>query len=502
MPPSLPHETKIVKEASITMGGSMVGGLFRYLFNIQVARFLGIEILGLYAIGNAMTQLAVVVGKLGLDGGVLRFVARHQALNETPVAIAAVRRGVKVAFFSSLVIAAVLFLAATVLSTQLFHAEDTLLASLLRWFALVVPVAVVAHVLAGASQGFQVLKHRALALHVFPSLTMVLIFLVLVFWAGTFWSLALAFVGSQVVSLLAAGYYLTRLVPVHRPPAAEAPADLVSYSLAMVLAALAATLMHWSDIIILGALTDSQTTGLYQPAVRTAGILNLAMVSLGGIFAPIVSGLYAQEQQEQIKRLLKLVGRWTFAVTWPAFLFLMLYAAKVMLLFGTEFVAGSTPLRILSVAQVILTLAAGSALVLSMTGYPKINLLNSVLVFGLNIALNLYLIPRYGIMGAAWATTVALGVLALLRIAEVWAIHRMQPLTLKHGKPLLAGILAWAVCWAANRFIFDWHTVVVLLLGAIIFVSVYAAATYVLRLDADDRAILAAVRRKLGGKLL
>ncbi len=67
-----PHEIKVAKEASITLGGNAVGGILRYLFNIFVARFLGVEVLGFYAISNAATQVASVVGKLGLDLGVDR----------------------------------------------------------------------------------------------------------------------------------------------------------------------------------------------------------------------------------------------------------------------------------------------------------------------------------------------------------------------------------------------------------------------------------------------
>ena len=48
MDKTLPDELVIAREASITMGGSAIGGILRYFFNVFVARFLGIEILGFY----------------------------------------------------------------------------------------------------------------------------------------------------------------------------------------------------------------------------------------------------------------------------------------------------------------------------------------------------------------------------------------------------------------------------------------------------------------------
>ena len=268
------------------MGGSAVGGFFRYLFNVLVARFLGIEVLGFYAMSMAVREIAVVLGKLGLDIGVVRYVARFHALDQVPEAVATVRRGVILGLSGSALVAVLLIVAAPWISTRVFHSTDPQLSRLILWFSATVPLTVAARILAGASQGLKVLKHRALALQVLPTLVLVVTFLALVFWVESSWSVVGAFIGSQVVSALAATYFLNRLVPLRRPPTAPPPDDLLRFSLPLVFVALISMLIHWSDIIMLGILTDSHTTGLYQPAARTAGMVNLVIVSLGGIFAP------------------------------------------------------------------------------------------------------------------------------------------------------------------------------------------------------------------------
>ncbi len=394
-------------------------------------------------------------------------------------------------------VAFVLVLGAGRISTGVFHARDPFLGRLMIWFALMIPLMVVAQITAGASQGFKVLKHPALALHIFPPIFLCLAFSMLVWWAGPLWSIAAAVVGSQVVSVGAALFFLTRLVPVHRKAVKPPDAGLLHFSIPLVLAVVMTMLIHWSDIIMLGILTDSQTTGLYLPAVRTAGMMALFTASLGGILAPIISGFDARNEKSRIHDLLRLVGRWNFAVTWPAFLFLLLYAPKVMLVFGADFLAMWTVLQVLAPAQVILSLGMSSALALTMTGHPRTALVNNTIALVVNVLANLYLIPRYGPLGAALGTTAAIGTLTLLRLVELWALHRMHPFTWKYTKPLLAGVATFTVCFLANKFIFDWHTVAVLLVGAVVFVSVYAASLYLLRLDETDREVLAAVRRNL-----
>jgi len=117
-----PHEIKVAKEASITLGGNAVGGILRYLFNIFVARFLGVEVLGFYAISNAAAQVASVVGKLGLDLGVVRFVSRLQALDSIPAAAATVKRAIRYGLIGGLFIGLVMVAGADRLARDLFGA--------------------------------------------------------------------------------------------------------------------------------------------------------------------------------------------------------------------------------------------------------------------------------------------------------------------------------------------------------------------------------------------
>ena len=67
---------KIAKESAISFSGMGLGQIFRYLFTTLLARWAGVELLGIYSIANAVTRIFETVGKLGLDQGVLRAVSR------------------------------------------------------------------------------------------------------------------------------------------------------------------------------------------------------------------------------------------------------------------------------------------------------------------------------------------------------------------------------------------------------------------------------------------
>ncbi len=87
--------------------------------------------------------------------------------------------------------------------------------------------------------------------------------------------------------------------------------------------------------------------------------------------------------------------------------------------FGSRYAAAAPPLQILAggalfvFATWILHAAAIS------TNLDRRLLLTTAIGLGANVALNIVLIPRYGISGAAWATVLAEGLTVLLLLVQV-----------------------------------------------------------------------------------
>ena len=493
----LPDELKVAREATITAGGGATGGLLRYLFNILVARLLGVEMLGYYALSNAVTQISGRLGGLGLDIGVVHYVSKMTAGKRGEAAIATVRRAIGLGLGASLLVMVLLIVMADTMALRWFHDTSGQLKILITVFAVTIPLGTVARIAAGASQGLKVLKHRALALQIFPTAALSIGLILLVGWYGPLVSIGGSFVLSQVVSSVAALYLLLRIFPIHRKPKAAAEPGLVRFSLPLVGASVVAMALSWSDLIMLGALKDAATAGLYHPALRTAGIFSVLAYSFGSILAPLISAHHAENRSEQISHLLKLTTRWSFIFLWPAFLFLTLYSAQVLLMFGVDFLPMTAPLKVIALGQLVLTLTAGAALLLTMTGHPRYALMNAIAALGTNIVINLALIPRYGVMGAAIATAIAAGLLTVLRLLEAWSLYRLHPFSWGMGKPFIAAVAAWAGCLLLNRLIFDASPVVILLSGAGLYLVVYTSGMLLLGLDDDDRSVLQAVARKM-----
>ena len=95
-------------------------------------------------------------------------------------------------------------------------------------------------------------------------------------------------------------------------------------------------------------------------------------------------------------------------VFWPTMvvtLFLMVFGGQVLGLFGSEFMAAQWCLTILVLGQLINATTGPGGYLLDLTGHQDRSARVRCGSAVLNLSLNYLLIPKFGIMGAAIATT-------------------------------------------------------------------------------------------------
>ena len=68
---------KIAKESTISFAGIGYGQFIRYLFTALLARLVGVKYLGIYSLGNSITNIAGVISKAGTDVGLMRYISRR-----------------------------------------------------------------------------------------------------------------------------------------------------------------------------------------------------------------------------------------------------------------------------------------------------------------------------------------------------------------------------------------------------------------------------------------
>ena len=250
------------------------------------------------------------------------------------------------------------------------------------------------------------------------------------------------------------------------------------------------TLMHWMDILMIGYFLDAEAVGYYQPAVRTAGLLQALLLSFLSIYTPMISQFFKEQNIEKMSKIYKMVTRWLILSSLPIAIIFLMFSENLMALFGSQYVASSNILVILTIATFFQAVFGVAAPTLSMTGHTKLVLYNTLSVFVINLLLNSFLIPMMGPVGAAFSTLISLILIGIVRVIQVQYILKINFFSIKLIKPFVASGITTTLLLIVKSYIVNFNVVLILLLATLICLGTYLILMWVFRLENEDKEFL------------
>lgn len=489
---------KAAKGGGIAFAGNIIDKGLRFPLEILLARVLGAGDYGSYCLGYGLTILAGQISMLGLPSGVVRFGALYRGAGDTKRVKGTIRAALLISTVSSVAAGGLLFAFAGPLSETFGMPK---LADVLRVFAFSFPLYVITLMAGYAANAFQAIKHQTAVTNICRPLANVAIVSVVFLLGFRLLGAVYGFLLSSAISAVVGLYLLKRIFPdiVSELESSYEVRKLLRFSVPVLFVGVSAILLRQTDRIMLGYFKASEDLGIYSAAAVISHQAGLIMYSFGYIFCPIISDLYNREDLGSLERLFKTVTRWILSINLVLLLLLILFSKQIMGVFGSDFAAGWLVLVILSAVHLI-GYSTGGALVgyvLQMSGKQDIELVNAVVMLIANIALNLWLIPPYGILGAAIATGVSFAMINVARILEVYKFFRMHPFDTNYYKPFVAGmvvLLLSAVLFKLDILGPHW------VMSMVTLVLVYFVVLYCLGLEYEDQMVWAGIKRRIGNR--
>jgi O-antigen/teichoic acid export membrane protein len=147
--------------------------------------------------------------------------------------------------------------------------------------------------------------------------------------------------------------------------------------------------------------------GVYGVAFAAASLAGLAVSALVGPLSPIVASLHASGQQERLARTITGATRAALALTLLCAAALVLVSSAGLGLLGHAFTRGSGPLALLCLAAAVNAAFLANNLVLVMTGHERAATAATGVGTAVAAAACVFLIPIWGLDGAAAAAVIA-----------------------------------------------------------------------------------------------
>ena len=169
--------------------------------------------------------------------------------------------------------------------------------------------------------------------------------------------------------------------------------------------------------------------GLYCP-LENVGFFHLALrlsapaVLLPTVFAfvllPAISEQFGKGDMEKIKQIYLTSARYLMVVTLPIAVGMSALAKPIINLFyGAEYTTAATLLQIIVIPFAISSIGSAAYSLICGINRPGFILKTNLCLAALSIGLNLWLIPRYGVLGAAVASSVPLVIILPIYITYV-----------------------------------------------------------------------------------
>ncbi len=494
---------KVVKGSVVALIGSVVGMFLVFLSRVMMARYLSVEEYGIFSLGYVILSILSVVSLMGLEKGISRQIAFYSGKGNARKVSGIIRSSIAITVVVSFVCGLVLFVFSDALSSAFSGGQE--LALTFRTFSFGLPFFTLILLLVAVYRGFD----RADVKVYFSDVLKNVLFIVFLAVSGVF-RLSFAFVLSGFVLSVAVSCIGIIILMLKKPLAAQLTTrgqppkkvtkELLIFSLPLLVSALFSMILSWTDTIALGYFKGLTAVGVYNAALPIAMFVPILLNGMAYIYLPVVSKLHAQNRLDEIRRMYTITTKWVFSLTYPLFLVLVLFPKPVLgFLFGAGYVAGTSALQILVIGFFIHTFLGLNASTLLSLGETKYLMRTSIVAALVNITLNVVLVPRMGMTGAAIATSLSLVLLNILISSKCYFGYRIHPFTRKYLSPILVSIPAILIIYTVTKLLVVEESIWLLPIFLIIFFVIYFLSVLLTKgFDREDLSMIVSIERKLG----
>ena len=428
---------RVLRTSGLVLAGQLFARATGAVVFFSMARLLGKTELGRFSFVAAYVAIFQVMADLGLQQIVVREVARGKSDGASTVFNAVMMRLV----FGSIACTLILTLLPWVRSDD--HSGEV------RWMVVAGCVWILSYSVQPLGAVFKARMRMDMPVmaNAIGNTSYVVLAVIAMLLVRRAWAPWMALVVSSVVPGLAIGLAGARmLVPDPRPSLASLR-SLLSSSWPLAMNSFLMVIYNRVDQVMIQHYRGATELAGYAAAVKLMELWNVVPLSLMAAIFPLLAR-YAGDQRDKYRDVLRRTIQVLMIVIVGAVPFVVRYGGWGLgVIYGPAFVSAHKTLVILTAAELFLYLLYVFRDAFVSEGRERLVLVFAASTMAVNVVLNVILIPRMGIEGAAWATLCALACVLILAVAirEVRYYGRLALAALV--RPTAAAAVSASVLW-------------------------------------------------------
>ncbi len=445
---------KIAADSMVVFIFKMFAIPIAYFIPLVMARLYGAEQLGTYAIVTNLLLTLAVFCRLGLDQGLLRFIAQLQAKGEAGDAHRLLWPALILATTLSVLLSLVIFFLGDWLA-QRFHAPQ--LPIMLSIAAFSLPFSVATFMFRETIKALGGVRWAIFQNGILTPLS--LLFLAILF-ISLFPQvilpariLGLAILISSIIGLAFLGARLRTGLSSPSSNQESSLRELIRYSWPLFLSSILALSLNSWDNIIFGYFNSPEKLAYYVAAAKTAGLVGFPLVAINEVVTPMFARFHQWQDHSGLELVARATAGWTFYLALPLCLLGCLMATNLLHFFGAGFVEAEWALRVLFLAQLFDAACGSVGFILAMTGHQWSLTLIQAGTALLAVPLMAFSSWKFGLIGLAGARGLWIVAANILLSLAVWRHLGIKAFAGKVEMVFVGGIVGLALYYLAEPYL-------------------------------------------------
>lgn len=396
--------SRIIKNASLLFVGSVIADVGAFLFRTLIAQEFGPSQFGQFSLALVTVTVTTSIALLGLPDGLVTFISRFRE-NDHPGKIIGVL-AISAVFILTLSFSffIILWVASPWIAHTVFNTPE--LTTIVRTFAWAVPAKAIIAATAAICLGYERGGLQSLIKRIFPKVGALIVVISVIYLGDGLETVVRWYVATLWITAIfgiTISYSFTKEYSING--VSTNPEELLSFSTPLFLSRFIGIFLNWADTILIGYFLTSASVGIYQSAFILATTVSVFQNVVGNSLYPDFSSLLENNQHGLLRERYQSAIRWMIILTTPPTIYLVFFSSSSLsLIFGVGFSSGNKALMIIVVGQLIVAAIGPATATLKSMGNSRYIFKTYLYSLFLNVTLNILLIPKIGLAGAALGT--------------------------------------------------------------------------------------------------
>lgn len=486
---------------SVMFFATIAAKFLALMYRLMTGRLLGPVDYGVLTLMMTVYSTVTTFAFLSIPQGVQKYVSDYRGKQNHEKVKGTVYSGLLMVLGISTLAGLILFTGSRFLAVEIFNEELAIWP--IRFVAISLPFLGATKVLTNVAEGYEMMKPTAYTGEIGVNVIKVALTAVLIYFSFGYMGAAFAFSFAIICGGFIAYYFYRKIIPekVDRVAPNHNYREIGIFSLPLIAGGLFGVISGQIDTYMLQYFLGTEQVGLYNAAYPFALLIYSFSNVFSSIFMSAASRLKSEGKEKLNAEIFRTLTKWISALGVPLFLVMFFFPRTALLFFGSDYYSAAPALRVLSVGFLLSAITGPVTNIYQAYDRTELNFYTSAILAVSNLILNYLFIAvlDYGILGAAYATTLSFGITAVFNIAMTYRFFGKIPFKPATFRIWLFGSISILIPYLLSNRLFEvtprWFFVIDLVLfGGIYFILLGFTKT----LEDEDRVIIEGVLRKIG----